>query len=282
MKKGRLLMAKRKVKTAKRNRMTVDELNAIKTSYEEPLKGKDYLKFIGLPGLIAGAFVTIQVYYPLVTLVAFLLGCLYGWLYLLPKTVKKNYERASLIERNKFLNSMTQVMSDESKTVQQGLDTVTLRIDGAFKDDLIRLQASLFGADTDKARHAFRIITKKYEDDIIFSQYMEQIETSLIEGNSNVETLKDIKEYHNQMKDKQEDFENLKGGHFSAMKVMFGMVCVLVIAVNFSFGFDSYYEAFARHWIGWATSAIYTSAITYTVLQFSKYMFDDSVTVMTK
>jgi len=273
-------MGKPKVKTKKKNKVTIDELNAYNTAYGDELGKKEFFTYVILPGFLFCFFATILLYQWVFSLIMFLGGVLYGWMFFLPKSIKKNYEKVSFQQRNNFINNMTQVMTDPNKTVSMGLNEVAKRAEGEFQDDLLRLQASLFGSNHSDIKEAFYEISSKYEDDVVFTQYMEQIETAALEGTGNAETLKDVKVYHNQMKEKQQNYEKLKQGHLGDMKVMAFTITVFILALTFSFGFDTYISAFARSLPGYITVGVYLTVIAIFFKQFSTYLFDDSVTTM--
>lgn len=273
---------KKKVKTANKKKVTIDELNAYRTAYGNELGRKDYVKFVLVPGILFAFFGTILLYNPFVSIAMFIGGAIYGWVFFLPKSVRKTYDKHSFDQRNKFINNLTQVLTDPSKTVLEALGAVAMRADGEFKDDLMRLQAGLFGSDRDGVKLTIREVTDKYQDDIIFTQYMEQIETAALEGNSNVDTLKDIKEYHNQMKVKQELYEKQKKAHLGDMKVMAFTIVAFILALTFSFGFETYISSFAHTLVGYGTCAVYLLIIGVFFKQFSGFLFDDSVTTISK
>ena len=269
---------KKKVKTRKKNKVSIDELNAYRSAYGNELQKKDYFTYVLVPGILFLAFGTILLYNPIVSFVMFVIGVAYGWLYFLPKSVRKHYDKMGMDQRNKFINNMTQVMTDPSKTVLEALSSVTMRAEGEFKDDLMRLQAGLFGSHKDGIRFSIQEISDKYEDDIVFTQYIEQIETAALEGNSNIDTLKDIKEYHNQMKVKQDNYETLKKSHLDDMKVMAFTITAFILALTFSVGFETYIRAFAHTLVGYGTCGLYLLILGFFFKQFSTYLFDDSVT----
>lgn len=273
---------KKKVKTANKKKVTIDELNAYRSAYGEELGRKDYFTYVIVPGFLFAFFGTILLYNVWLSIAMFVFGCIYGWSFFLPKSIKKNYEKASFDQRNKFINNLTQVLTDQSKTVLVALGSVASRADGEFKDDLMRMQAGLFGSDRDSVTEAFNEMTDKYKDDVIFVQYMEQVETATLEGNTNIDTLKDIKAYHNEMKVKQEQYEKKKNANVGDMKVMAFTITAFILALTFSFGFDMYLTAFARSWVGYVTCAIYLLIIGMFFKQFSTYLFDDSITSISK
>lgn len=264
-------------KTKNRKKVDVNELMAYRAAYGKELGTIDYIKMVIGPGLIFAFFATIVLYTPIVSILFGALGLWYGYTFLMPNMIRKEYEGESFGQRNKYINNMTQIMTDGNKTVAGGLSMAKIRAEGEFRDDLARLEAKIFGADIPTIQDAFDAISDKYEDDPIFTQYMEQIETSAIEGNTNVDTLKDIKGYHNEMKEKQEEFEKLKAGHLSDMKTMMFTILAFIAALTFSFGFDTYVRAFAHAWAGRISGGIYLAISLFFLKQFSGFLFDDSV-----
>ncbi|MFJ1106842.1 hypothetical protein [Bacillus albus] len=264
-------------KTRKKKFVNADEINAIKVAYGKPLERKDYLRYGLIPGLIVGGFSFIMLYYWWVSLIIGFIGVLYGLKVLMPKNIQRVYERTSFNERNKFVNNMTQILTNDSNTLLTALGRASDRAEGELKKDLKVLQAKLMGADHEQVLHAFKELSNKYRDDIIFVQYLEQIETAALEGRTNVDTLKDIKSYHNEMKEKKEDYQRKKDGHLKDMKMLCGLVIFFIIIIAFSFSFDTFIDAFARHPIGWITSAIYMLLMFLFFKSFATYYFDDSI-----
>lgn len=267
----------KKLNTRKKRVMNVDELNAYKVAYGKPLKTKDYVYYVGMPALIFAGFSFLLLYYWWLSLIMAVLGALYGMKVFLPKSVAKAYQFQSFSQRNKFVNNMTQILTDDAKTVTRALQTANARAEGEFKKDINELQARLIGADNTQIKKAFKTIEDKYQDDVIFAQYIEQLETAMLEGRANIDTLKDIKTYHNDMKKKQTEYQNKKNGHLSDMKMLGVVVVIFILAVSFSFGFSTYINDFARQPIGWVSCGIYIALMAQFFRKFSTFLFDDSV-----
>lgn len=266
-----------RLNTRKKKTVDVDELRAYRVAYGSTLGFRDYMKYIGYPALLAGAFSFIILYNVWVTIVMVLIGGFYGLTVILPKSVRKQYESEAFIQRNKFINNITQVLTDDAQTVYKALGKVTTRSSGEFKEDLQRFNAKLLGADQEGVREAVIWFSDRYEDDVIFIQYLEQLETALLEGKNNIDTLKDIKTYHNDIRKKQTFYEREKTRHLSDMKVLVIIVAVMIGALAISFGFDTYLEAYARHPIGYISATLYGVLMMFFFRQFTTYMFDDSV-----
>ncbi|MEY8742815.1 hypothetical protein AB9M62_25460 [Bacillales bacterium AN1005] len=267
----------KKLNTRKKNVLNVDELNAFKVAYGKPLRTKDYVYYVGMPALIFAVFSFLLLYYWWLSLIMAVVGAIYGFRVFLPKSVKKAYQDISFAQRNKFVNNMTQILTDEGKTVSKALQIANSRADGEFQKDISELQARLIGADNSQIKKAFKTIEDKYQDDVIFTQYIEQLETAMLEGRANIDTLKDIKSYHNDMKKKQTEYENKKTGHLKDMKMLGGVVVLFLLAVSFSFGFNTYINDFARHPVGWITCGVYLLLMGQFFRKFSTYLFDDSI-----
>ena len=266
-----------KVATKKRKVLNIDELRAYRVAYGRQLGSKDYMLYVGVPAGLFGLLSLLLLYNVWVTLACITIGAIYGWTFFLPKSVKKQYEAESFNQRNKFINNITQVLTDENHTVLMALQKVTPRAAGEFQEDVKRFHAMLIGADNRRVREAVNWFSDEYEDDVIFLQYLEQLETACIEGKTNIDTLKDIKTYHNDIRKKQLYYEKRKAGHLRDMKQLLVITCILIIALALSFGFNTYLEAFARTTIGYVTSGLYLTILAFFFKQFSNYLFDDSV-----
>ena len=128
---------------------------------------------------------------------------IYSYAYIVPQQVKRVYENNAFREKNNFVNNMTQILTNNEKTVLQALKTVADRANGEFKEDLLKLQAKIVDGNNQDIQDSFQWLASKYESDVIFSLYVEQLTTLVIEGRHNIETLKDIKTYHNEIKKRQ-------------------------------------------------------------------------------
>lgn len=266
-----------KMNTKKKGVVNIDELRAYRIAYGKELGPRDYMTYVGIPALMFGGFSFLLLYNLWVSIPVAIIGGIYGWRTFLPKIIKRQYEFSAARQRNKFLNNMTQVLTDESQTPLMALRKVTARADGEFEEDLRRFHAMLIGADNERIREAVAWFSDQYDDDVIFVQYLEQLETIMLEGKTNIDTLHDIKTYHNDIQKKQELYERAKMGHVRDMRYLLIVTVILLLSLAISFGFNTYLEAFARHPIGYVSSGLYMSLIIIFFRQFTDYYFDDSV-----
>ncbi|MGG0740402.1 hypothetical protein [Niallia taxi] len=267
----------RKLNTRKKRVLNVNELNAYKVAYGKPLKTKDFVSYVGMPALLFAGFTFLLLYYWWLSIFMAITGALYGMKVLLPKSVEKVYQYQSFAQRNKFINNITQILTDDGKTVTMALEIANTRAEGEFQKDINELQARLIGADNTMINKAFTSMENKYQDDVIFAQFLEQLETAMLEGRTNIDTLKDIKTYHNDMKKKQSEYQNKKNGHLTDMKMLGVVVVIFLLAVSFSFGISKYINDFARQPIGWVTCGVYMLLMGQFFRKFSFFLFDDSV-----
>ena len=255
----------------------IQELNAYQVAYGKALDYKDYRNYIGVPSLFMTIFSFSICYYWWVALIAGLIGAWYGLKVILPKNVKRTYELKSLKERNRLINNLTQILTDESKTTLKAIKLAKERTRGELRDDIELLEVQLQGADKFQIEAAIQELSLKYEKDVVFSQYLEQIETAIFEGRNNIDTLKQLKTYHNDILKKTDLFLKIKEGHFRDLKQMLMIMAVFIGAISFSFGFDIYYEAFARSIIGWISGGIYVGIVMFLLRSFFVSYFDDQI-----
>ena len=258
--------------------MDVSELNALKKCYEKPLDGKDYRHYVGLPALVLMIFSFALTYFWWVALIFGVVGAIYGFKVVMPRSVKRSYNLSSLRERNRFLNNLTQILTDSSRTTVSGISQVQERVNGELKEDLGVLEAGIKGADKKRVKDAFKEIMDKYETDVVFNQYMEQVETAVCEGRKeNIETLKQLNTYHNDIVKKTNQFLVSKETHLSGFKKLMGIILFFIGAITFSFSFELYFNAFARSLVGWIFSALYLSLLIIFMKSFFKLYFDDEI-----
>lgn len=263
--------------TKKKGVLNVNELNAYQVAYGKPLDYRDYFNYVGFPFIFMSVFSFSLFYYWWVSLICGLLGAIYGFKFIMPKSVKRSYELNSLRERNRFINNMTQILTDDSKTVTKALSSAKHRTRGELKSDIQILESRLQGADKFQISEAFREINEKYEKDVIFTQYFEQLETSIFEGRNNANTMKQIKNYHNDVKRKTEMFLKIKEGYLKDMKQMIFIVAIFIGAITFAFGFQTFFDGFARSIVGYIFGSIYFVIMTIFLKSFFTQYFDDEI-----
>jgi hypothetical protein len=262
---------------AKKRNYTLDEVNALRVAYGDPLERKELISSLLIPFFVGGIFTFALFYYWWLALIVGCVSMFYAYKIMLPQNTKRTYEVTAFRERNNFVNNITQMLTNPDRTVLDALKTVTERANGEFKEDLYLLQASIVDANTKEQQEAFQALSDKYKNDVIFDLFVEQLATASIEGRLSVETLKDIKTYHNQVKKKQGDFMAQKQKEAYNFKFIVTIGLVLIMAITFSFGWDQFINDYARNPIGWVTSGIYLSLLGGYFIAFRNRYIDDNI-----
>lgn len=265
-------MAKKKKKI-----FNIDEINAYRVAYGNPIERKDIIKSIIFPFFICALFVFILFFKWWLAVIAGFIGVVYAFSYTIPQNERRIYELKSFKERNKFVNNMTQILTNADRTVLQAIQIVSDRAAGEFKQELMILQSDLIEGSREITLRAFKRLEEKYPSDVMFAQYIEQLTTATLEGRNNLDTLKDIKSYHNMVKDRQNSFFISKEEKNREFNFMVKVALIFIGAIIFSFGFRQYIDVFANGIIGWVTASIYLVAIMFIYHSFNQRMADDSV-----
>ncbi|MEK5085269.1 hypothetical protein [Bacillus sp. FSL H8-0515] len=256
----------------------LDELNAYKVAYgKEEVNRQDIYKQVVLPAAVVFLYVFVLYYYWWLAAIASIAGVIYGFRIAMPQNIKREYEKKALLERNRFVNNMTQILTNPDQTVLEALRLVTERAKGEFKKDLLNLLADLIDASDDKKIAAFSQMGEKYKKDVIFDLYLEQLTTAALEGRTSIESMKDIKTWHNKAMKKQKDFLKKKERHAYEFRqtAIYGLG--IIAALSYALGWQKFIDVYAHSPIGWVFSAVYLIVIGLYFLSFKKRMADDEI-----
>jgi hypothetical protein len=124
---------------------------------------------------------------------------------------------------------------------------------------------------------AIESFKSNYETDIIFMQYMDQIESAILDGRTNIEVLKDIRSFHNSVKEKRDYFIRRKAKRGSEFFKIVLMLLGSVLTITFSLGFKKYVNGFAHTPIGWVSLTLYLLCIFLVFRSHLKKQEDDEV-----
>ena len=261
----------------KKKILTIDELNAYRIAYVNPMKREELFLSLMIPFGVVFFYTFILFYNWWLPLITGVLAMVYAYAYIVPQQVKRVYENNAFREKNNFVNNMTQILTNNDKTVLQALKTVADRATGEFREDLLKLQAKIVDGNNQDVQDSFQELANKYESDVIFSLYVEQLTTLVIEGRQNIETLKDIKTYHNEIKKRQEKFFIQKQQKEKDFKFMCKVGVLFIGTITISFGFEQFVDIYAHNIIGWISSSVYLLILAKTYHTFLNRMGDDSI-----
>lgn len=295
----------------------LDELRAFKMAFDSDITKSDKRKYLLIPGALSsgifllfltpdikwspvkkvvttgvtkyvsdgkfhadfffGSFITNLPYF-IGALIFFVLGYLYGKYKLMPLQIEREYKEYQFIEKNRFVNSLTQLLTNDGLAVLTCLNEVSKRTTGQFKNDVMKLVYSLRSADDPGKIKAINTFTERYRSDLIFVQYMDQILVSLTNGRGNLETLQNLKDYHNEIKLKQSEFETKKINLMMSMVAFGGLISGMIVFFHFMpMGWDAYMETYVHSVIGWVGFGLYYVIV---VLIFNKLingLYDDNI-----
>lgn len=259
--------------------MSAEELRALRNAYDKPLTAKNYILFAAVPALLFGGILFYLSYVWWLGLIAGIIGVYYGIRIWLPKAIQRNYNIKSFNERNRLLNLLTQQMSDQTKIPKQVLERVVSRLDGELRQDFFPITARIAnGATSAEINKMFNAVEEKYKDDIIFSQYLEQIETNFTTGIDNLSSLKDMNGYHNDIRKQRDLFLGFKSKRLKDCFSLIVLTLLLISALQFGMGdHEIYIKAFANSMIGRGVSIIFTAIVIGLTRRFEKIYFDDNI-----
>ncbi|MES9677433.1 hypothetical protein, partial [Bacillus safensis] len=256
----------------------LDEIHAMSQAFGRPMKGKAYVKFALIPFLCFGGFSYLLFHYWWVALICGIIGGLYGWFFLLQKQVKNDYEKAALDERNRFLNNITQMLTNDNMTLIKAFSISSSYAEGELRKKLIDLQTVLVDGSETEIIEAFRELRDFYKSDVQFDQYLEQLAIMFVEGRTPIKSLKDTKDHHNQILIKQDKFIQLKKARRRDFNTMLLYSVGFIGALILSFTLEKFITIYAHSIVGMITSSLYLLIIFGFYHSFNKKYYDDSIT----
>lgn len=255
----------------------IDELNAIKTQYEEPIRKKEILLF----GLIPAFYIFVllySLYYNFKLSLAFsLLGAAYGILFVMPKMISRNNYSRSQRERNRFMNSLTQNLVNDNVLTVDGIERVSGRIGGEFSKDIKVLIAHLKSSNEADVNAAYETLVDKYRNDRVFVQYIDQLNTATSEGRNNIDELDSLSNHHDLVLQKQRQFYKVKDQKLT----WYAVASILVVAIALTLAITTwnlgYNQVFIKTPVGWFIGGIF---IIFNLAYTHKFVvdyFDDEI-----
>lgn len=262
---------------SRKRRYTLDEYSALKTAYGKPYTRKDMFITLLKPFLFISIFTYLVCYYWWLSLIYGVLAVIYQYRRINTLNVKREYEEKAFNERNKFINNLTQILTNPTTTTLDGLIDVKDRTEGEFNNDITVLLTRLSDSTPAKIHDAFEKFKSRYQRDVVFIQYVDQIETALIDGRNNIEILKDIRSFHNEVKKKRDYFLRLKQTRTKNFKVIIGILLAAIIAMTVSMGASKYIDSYAHSPIGWISNTLFLGGIFLIFRSHLKKQEDDEV-----
>lgn len=278
--------AKRRVRNTRKGRrqFTIQDLNAWEQAYGHQLSAPRRFRKI-LPYVISITAFTQLLFASLpLSILVFVLAALWCSASILPKETYIAYTRASYSERNRTINLLSQALSGGDTTLFSALKQTLPAMNGELKHEFQILTGLLArSARNDELHDWFVNEISKYRDDVIFGQYLEQLETMNEEGTYTVDTFLNLAHYHNDLYQKQSLYirarEEQRNAIFTVVVVVFVVILVIAMLVQ---GWGTWVKLFAHSMVGLFVGSAFVTIYAYIIVKFIKYYYDESITTFGK
>lgn len=260
-----------------RRQYTLEEYSALKSAYGGSYKSTDIVLILAKPFFFIAIYTFFLYYYWWLSLAFGVLASLYQYRRIMILNARREFEQSAFNERNKFINNLSQILSNPQTTTIDGLHEVKDRMKGEFRSDLTLLLTQLSGANPSKITGYVDSFKEKYEKDVIFSQYMDQIATALMDGRANISVLKDIRAFHNHIKTKRDYFLELKAKRGRNFTMTVILVLLLTVCLTFGFGYKTFIDGYAHTILGWIGNTLFLAGIFLLFTRHLKRQEDDNV-----
>lgn len=262
----------------KKNR-SIEELNALAESYVQPMDKKSILKIIFIPGIIFGVVAGAIFLSVIPTLIVFLWGSYIGYSLLLPSIVSRQVEQKAFVERNKFVNNFSQIISSDKSVFDALKETIT-RLDQStdLAERMNQSLAELVHSDKDAV---FLKIAEEFKEDEAFSQFIEQVSITENKGKINIGTLKNLKTIHNENMIAQQTFIEEKAAHMKGIQMIFGLVCAIPLMFMTMTSFSEYRDIMTGNLFSMGIMAIWIVLVITQFTAYVKRIYDDSIMEIT-
>lgn len=270
---------------AKKKRYTAAELQAYDNAYGRQLSRKRKFLLSFEPGLFLAIIAAMMWLNPVISLIAFFAGYAYGYMSVMPKLVKTEYERDGLVQRHQMLSSLTQILlaNKDTQPIAKSLEQTRRVLSGELADDLVSLNLVVLKHEsTDSVHLAFKKLSDKYGDDMYFVQFLDQVESFALNGVIDDETLIKLNNQHTTLYEKTLAYDKIRQGAMSDARIMLSVVLGVGIMIEFVAVKMAKYEYFSKYfWHGMTGTVTGVMFIVMEVLIFKgfyKRYFDTSIT----
>lgn len=278
--------SKRRVRNKRRGskQITIQDLNAWEQAYGHQLSnGRRFQKI--LPYVVSiTAFATLMFWSLPISILVFAASSVLCWSSLLSKETYVSYVRASYSERNRIVNLLTQALSGGNATLFNALKETVPSMQGELKHEFQILSGLLARSATNDEIHDWFINEiSKYRDDVIFGQYLEQLETMNQEGTYSVDTFINLSHYHNDLYQKQLAYIAAKDNHKREVFVIVALVFFLIsflafIGMGQGHGWSQWVKLYAHSVAGNLFSITFLSIYAFIIRKFINIYYDESIT----
>lgn len=263
-----------------RRTWTLEEINVWRKKYGHKITPRELLMSLTLPGVALYCMSFILYRYIWVSGVYAIIGALYAYRFSLPALARRQYEMRSYRERNRFINILSQKLTNKVRPFLKSLREVARKLHGELKEDVSQLAAKIRDATDEEKVLAIQELKKKYKKDIAFSHFCEQLITVAVVGRVNKSTLEQIAQQHNEVLMERNDFIEKKLEPKSELLIMTFVSFICLYVMTYEFSLKSYLNLYAHQPMGWLLNTVYF--IVYGIIYqiFMKNYVDDEIEVV--
>lgn len=228
-------------------------------------------------GIIAFAVLLYSVKQFLMIGVIVVLGAIFVYRRILPYKVDDVYRERGEVERSQFIHLVTQGMSAEGADMLTVMQHAASVAKGEFYDDLIHLIIKMQQSRSYEVCHpAFQKVIDKYADDVFFSMFIEQCETTFYEDQYDIRTFRNFQVSHDTMITSERDFLKHKAQYQSGLFLLLAVEWFVIAIVLLSEGYQHYISVWVSAF-GFVVSTITFIAYAICLRQFYKRYYDNNV-----
>lgn len=274
--------SKRLIRNTRRGKkqITIQDLNAWEQAYGHRLSNSRRFRKI-LPYVFSTTFFATVLYWRIpVSVLVFFASIFLFWSSVLSRETYVGYVRSSYSERNRVINLLTQALAGENATLFSALKQTIPSMRGELKHEFQILQGMLARSATREEIHDWFVNEiSKYREDVVFGQYLEQLETMNTEGLYASSTFLNLSHYHNDLYNKQTLYINAKQQRKQEVYVIVAIVMVLLVVMSVMIqGHGTWVKVFAHSIVGEIASTLFLIVYAIIIRNFLKYYYDESVT----
>ncbi|MFA1782399.1 hypothetical protein ACDX77_19180 [Bacillus velezensis] len=260
--------------------MTIDEINAYKRAYGSELEKKEIFSALVVPFVLGFSIIMSLFYFWWLAIIGGILAAVYGYVVMMRNSVQRSYAQQARIQRNKFINNMTQLLVNPEETVITALKWCANEeiSHGEFKEDIDKLIALLMDADESKRKKAFDDIGEKYSNDFVFKLFIDTLTTASLEGRTDIEKIKELAAWHNEVMEETSILMESKIGATKHYKITSVYNLSVIAILTFAMGFNGYLRYYAHNPIGWVCSVVLVGLAAFHFNTFQNRILDDEVT----
>lgn len=257
---------------------SIDELNAYREAYGNPLMKKEIFTILVVPFMVCFFAVYVLTYYWWLSLIGGIVGVAYGYIVMMRINVERVYQQEAINQRNRFVNTMTAMLSNLGEPVIKALKWCSDEgiAKGEFKKDIDQLISVLMDSGPQEVKAAFTSLKEKYKRDFVFGQYIENLIIITLEGRNNIDKLKELASWHNDVLEVRNEFIQRKVGYKKEF-IRTTMYPLIIVGVLTFIDFDQYIRYYAHNYVGWIASAILLFALASFFHSLQKKLADDEV-----